>query len=84
MSERCNWPCRTEVGWSGGPREWCLWFRTSPTPVARGHAGTRALLLVADLDVRIITNDGELLRHLTLGPTQDHQPRGRPQDAGAS
>ncbi len=51
--------------------------------VGRAHAGTRVLLLVADLDVRIIT-DGELLRHLTLDPTKDYQPRGRPQSANAS
>jgi transposase InsO family protein len=52
--------------------------------VGRAHAGTRVLLLVADLDVRVITDDGELLRHLTLDPTKDYQARGRPQDAGAS
>ena len=41
--------------------------------VGRAHAGTRVLLLVADLDVRIMTDDGELLRHLTLDPTKDYQ-----------
>jgi transposase InsO family protein len=45
--------------------------------VGRAHAGTRVLLLVADLDVRIITDDGELLRHLTIDPTKDYQSRGR-------
>ena len=44
--------------------------------VGRAHAGARVLLLVADLDVRIITDDGELLRHLTIDPTKDYQPRG--------
>ena len=52
--------------------------------VGRAHAGTRVLLLVADLDVRIMTDDGALLRHLTLDPTKDYQARGRPLDAGAS
>ena len=52
--------------------------------VGRAHAGTRVLLLVADLDVRIMTDDGALLRHLTLDPTKDYQARGRPEDAGAS
>jgi transposase InsO family protein len=37
------------------------------------HRGTRIHLYVADLDVRIVTFDGELLRHLTLDPTQNYQ-----------
>ena len=45
--------------------------------VGRAHAGTRVLLLVNDLDVRVITEDGELLRHLTIDPTKDYQPLGR-------
>ncbi len=52
--------------------------------IGRAHAGTRVLLLVNDVDVRVITEDGELLRHLTLDPTKAYQPRGRPRDAGAS
>ena len=36
-------------------------------------------MLVADLDIRIIdAATGELLRHLTLDPTRDYQPTGRP------
>ena len=45
--------------------------------IGRAHAGTRVLLLVDDLDVRVVTEEGELLRHLTLDPTKDYQPRGR-------
>ena len=46
--------------------------------ISRAHAGTRVLLLVKDLDVRVVTeDDGELLRHLTLDPTKDYQSRGR-------
>lgn len=45
--------------------------------VGRAHAGTRVLLLVADLDVRVLTFDGELLRHLTLDPSRNYQPLGR-------
>ncbi len=41
--------------------------------VGRRHTGTRILVLVADLDVRILTQDGELLRELTLDPTRDYQ-----------
>jgi transposase InsO family protein len=43
------------------------------------HARTRIILLVADLDVRVINaTTGELLRHLTLNPNRDYQPLGRP------
>ena len=46
--------------------------------VGRAHAGARVLLLVNDLDIRVVTEaDGELLRHLTLDPRKDYQPRGR-------
>ena len=43
--------------------------------IGRAHIGTRVLLLVHDLDVRVITEDGELLRQLTLDPTRDYQGR---------
>ena len=33
------------------------------------------LVLVADLDVRVLTEDGELLRELTLDPSRDYQRR---------
>jgi transposase InsO family protein len=52
--------------------------------IGRAHAGTRVLLLINDLDVRVLTDDGELLRHLTLDPTKDYQPLGRPQNARSS
>jgi transposase InsO family protein len=45
--------------------------------VGRAHKHDRVLVLVADLDVRILTPDGELLRALTLDPTRDYQPRRR-------
>ena len=38
--------------------------------VGRRHAGTRVLMLIAGLDVRIVTEDGELIRELTLDPTR--------------
>jgi len=41
--------------------------------LGRGLAGTRVLLLVHELDVRVVTEDGELLRELTLDPTRDYQ-----------
>ena len=47
--------------------------------VGRTHARTRVLILVQDLDIRIINAaTGELLRQLTLDPTRDYQPRGAP------
>ena len=42
--------------------------------LGRRHAGVRVLALVADLDVRILTEDGELLRTLRLDPSRDYQP----------
>ncbi|MGZ6831527.1 MAG: IS481 family transposase [Nocardioidaceae bacterium] len=47
--------------------------------IGRTHAGTHVLLLVQDLHVRIIdAATGELLRELTIDPTRDYQPTGRP------
>jgi transposase InsO family protein len=40
------------------------------------HRGKRVIMLVHDLDVRVISLDGELLRHLTLDPSKDYQPQG--------
>ena len=45
--------------------------------LGRGLTGTRVLVLVADLDVRVLTEDGELIRSLTLDPARDYQPHGR-------
>jgi transposase InsO family protein len=44
--------------------------------VGRAHRGTRVILLVDGLDVRVVSEAGELLRHLTLDPTRDYQPQG--------
>ena len=41
--------------------------------LGRRYAGIRVLVLIADLGVRVITEDGELLRELTLDPTRDYQ-----------
>lgn len=46
--------------------------------VGNDHTGKRVLILRSGLDVRILTHDGELLRHLTLDPTKDYQGTGRP------
>jgi transposase InsO family protein len=47
--------------------------------IGRTHARTPVLLLVQDLDVRIIdAATGELLRELTINPDRDYQPTGKP------
>lgn len=47
--------------------------------IGRTHARTPVTLLIADLDIRVIhAATGELLRHLTLDPTHDYQPTGKP------
>jgi transposase InsO family protein len=44
--------------------------------IGRTHAGTRIIMLINDLDIRIIdATTGELLRHLTLNPNRGYQPR---------
>jgi hypothetical protein len=43
--------------------------------IGRGFVGTRVLLLVDHLQVRVITEDGEVLRSFTLDPTRDYQSR---------
>jgi hypothetical protein len=44
--------------------------------VGRTHKGTHVLLLVQDLQVRIIDAiTGELLRELTINPALDYQPK---------
>jgi hypothetical protein len=46
--------------------------------IGTNFAGVRILMLIRDLDIRIITEDtGELIRELELDPTRDYQPSGR-------
>ena len=47
--------------------------------VGRTHARTHVILLVHDLDVRVIdAATGELLRELAIDPNRDYQPTGAP------
>ncbi len=47
--------------------------------IGRTHARTRVLMLVRDLHIRVINAaTGELLRELTLDPSRNYQPTGRP------
>lgn len=45
--------------------------------VGRAHKGKRVLILVADLDVRVVDEDGVLIRHLELDPSVNYQGRSR-------
>ena len=47
--------------------------------IGRTHAGTCVILLIADLEIRVVNAlTGELLRELTLNPNRDYQPTGVP------
>lgn len=47
--------------------------------IGRAHARTPVIVLVADLDIRIIhAATGEIIRALTLNPNIDYQPTGKP------
>ena len=52
--------------------------RSSAWPdVGRAHSGTRVVLLINDLDIRVVNiATGELLRALRLDPSRDYQGRG--------
>ena len=41
--------------------------------IGRRHAGTHVLILVHDLHIRVLNDQGELLRELQLDPTKDYQ-----------
>jgi transposase InsO family protein len=47
--------------------------------IGRTHAGTHIILLVQDLHIRIVdAATGDLLRDLTLDPSRNYQPTGKP------
>jgi len=43
--------------------------------LGRRYRGRRVIILMADLDTRVITDEGELLRHFTLNPSKKFQAR---------
>jgi transposase InsO family protein len=47
-------------------------------PLGSEHRRRPVTLLVAGRHVRVVAEDGALLRELTLDPTRDYQPLGRP------
>jgi len=46
--------------------------------IGKDHNGKRVIMLIDGLDIRVLAEDGEMLRRLTLDPTKDYQPTGRP------
>jgi transposase InsO family protein len=46
--------------------------------LGRRHAGQRVLVLAHDLHIRVLTENGELLRELTLDPNRNYQPQPKP------
>src|SRR5947209_8525509 len=76
----CSPPYDTRYGGSGGrtllPRRFVLHLTASARKI-----GQPVLLLVANKHIRIVREDGSLLRELTLDPTRDYQPLGTPLDA---
>ncbi len=47
--------------------------------IGRTHEGTCVILIVQDLDIRVVNAaTGELIRELTLDPSRDYQPTGAP------
>lgn len=46
--------------------------------IGHDHAGIRVLMLIRELDIRIIAEDtGQLIRELTLDPSRNYQPTGK-------
>jgi hypothetical protein len=41
--------------------------------IGRQHARERVTLLVAGLDMRVLGDEGELIRQLTIDPTRNYQ-----------
>lgn len=46
--------------------------------VGRAYKRLRVIVLVSGLQIRVLTQDGELLRELRLDPAKDYQPTGKP------
>jgi transposase InsO family protein len=44
--------------------------------LGKAFTGQRVTMLIVDLQIRVITDQGELIRQLTLDPSKDYQPSG--------
>ena len=62
-------PCRHQVANSPGG---AVLSRLRHIRVGAAHKNRKVHLLIADADVRIVTQDGELLRALTLEPNRNY------------
>ncbi len=70
-------PTHRRFGEAAGQRRGGRCLRGAREPagaVALGLRGRPVVVLACDLDVRVLSEDGELLRHLTLDPSKDYQP----------
>jgi hypothetical protein len=45
--------------------------------LGRRLIGTRVLVLIDELEIRVISEDGELIRELSLDTSRDYQPHPR-------
>ena len=45
--------------------------------IGRAHSNAQVIMLIAGVDIRVLSEDGELLRHLTLDPNRDYQRTGK-------
>jgi transposase InsO family protein len=56
-----------------------LRYRSKLHHIGMGRAlnGRRVILLVAGREIRVLSQEGELLRQLTLDPSRDYQPQGK-------
>jgi len=52
--------------------------RTLTDPAGARFPQNEQEMLVAGLDIRVLTQDGEMLRHLTLDPSKEYQGTGLP------
>ena len=68
-------PCHRPAPWTKSSRLRRYRSKLIHIGIGRAHAGTRVLLLVADQHIRVITDNGELLRELTIDPNRNNQPR---------
>jgi hypothetical protein len=50
--------------------------------IGREHTHQRVTLFVNNKDIRVVADDGKLLRARTLDPSRDYQPTGRPPGPG--
>jgi len=74
-----HWRVRADTIDKGGTVTIRYDSRLHHVGLGRDLAGTKVLMLVADLDIRIINRaTGRLIRALRLDPSRDYQPTGRP------